>query len=143
WDAIEKYFKELAVAEEEEDMDDEEVGDGTKSRTRGEKKNRTHPIPFNSEKVLGRRRASIEKFLTNYAVGLERSGLTKGHQIGLVDMAMFLIVMKHLIQFAERKVVFKNPSNNDHESVLYPLEGKLSDLSNFSGAILNLLGAFV
>jgi hypothetical protein len=81
--------------------------------------------------------------LTNYAIGLNKSIEAKNHQIGLVDMAMFLIVMKHLIQFTDRKVVFKESVDNSYESVLYPLRGKLSGLSNFSGATLNLLGAFV
>ena len=143
WDSIEKYFKELAIAEDDEDMDDEEEGDATSSRTRSEKKERTFSIPLNSVKVLDRRRASIEKFLTNYAIGLNKSIKAKNHQIGLVDMAMFLIVMKHLIQFTDRKVVFKESADNSYESVLYPLRGKLSGLSNFSGATLNLLGAFV
>ena len=143
WDSIEKYFKELAIAEDDEDMDDEEEGDATSSRTRSEKKERTFSIPLNSVKVLDRRRASIEKFLTNYAIGLNKSIKAKNHQIGLVDMAMFLIVMKHLIQFTDRKVVFKESVDNSYESVLYPLRGKLSGLSNFSGATLNLLGAFV
>lgn len=143
WDSIEKYFKELAIAEEDEDMDDEEEGDATTSRIRSEKKERTFAIPLNSVKVLERRRASIEKFLTNYAVGLNRSIALKDHQIGLVDMAMFLIVMKHLIQFTGRKVIFKESVDNTYEEVLYPLTGKLSELSNFSGATLNLLGAFV
>ena len=124
-------------------MDDEEEGDATTSRTRSEKKERTFSIPLNSVKVLERRRASIEKFLTNYSIGLNKSIKTKNYQIGLLDMAMFLIVMKHLIQFADRKVVFKEAVDNSYESVLYPLRGKLSELSNFCGATLNLLGAFV
>ena len=143
WDSIEKYFKELATAEEDEDMNDEEEGDATTSRTRSEKKERTFLIPLNSVKVLVRRRASIEKFLTNYAIGLNKSIAAKNHQIGLVDMAMFLIVMKHLIQFTDRKVVFKESVDNSYEDVLYPRRGKLSELSNFSGATLNLIGAFV
>ena len=143
WDSIEKYFKELAVAEDEEDMDDEEEGDATTSRTRSEKKERTFSIPLNSVKVLERRRASIEKFLSNYAKGLNKSITAEDHEIGLVDMAMFLIVMKHLIQFTERKVLFKESAENMYEDVLYPLRGKLSELSNFSGATLNLLGAFI
>ena len=124
-------------------MDDEEEGDATTSRTRTEKKERTFSITLNSVKVLERRRASIEKFLTNYSIGLNKSIAEKDHQIGLVDMAMFLIVMKHLIQFTDRKVVFKVTVDNNYESVLYPLSGKLTGLSNFSGATLNLLGAFV
>ena len=143
WDSIEKYFKELAIAEEDEDMDDEEEGDATSSRTRSEKKERTFSIPLNSAKVLGRRRASIEKFLSNYAAGLNKSISAKDHKIGLVDMAMFLIVMKHLIQFTERKVAFKESTDSIYEDVLYPLRGNLSELSNFSGATLNLLGTFV
>ena len=143
WDSIEKYFKELALAEEEEDMDDEEEGDATTSRTRSEKKERTFSIPLNSVKVLERKRASIEKFLSNYAKALNKSMTAEDHKIGLVDMAMFLIVMKHLIQFTNRKVVFKESADNTYEDVLYPLRGKLSELSNFSGATLNLLGAFI
>ena len=69
---IEKYFKELAIAEDYEDMDEEEEGDATTSRTRSEKKERTFSIPLNSVKVLDRRRATIEKFLTNYAIGLNK-----------------------------------------------------------------------
>jgi len=143
WDSIEKYFKELALAEEEEDMDDEEEGEATTSRTRSEKKERTFSIPLNSSKVLLRRRASIERFLSNYADGLKKSLAIEDHEIGLVDMAMFLIVMKHLVQFTERKVVFKEASDGTFEGVLYPLRGKLSELSSFAGATLNLLGAFV
>ena len=74
-------------------MDDEEEGDATTSRTRTEKKERTFLIPLNSVKVLERRRSSIERFLTNYAIGLNKSIAEKDHQIGLVDMAMFLIVL--------------------------------------------------
>ena len=47
-------------------------------------------------------------------------------------MAMFLIVMKHLIEFTNRKVIFKVSVDNNYESVLYPLSGKLTELSNFS-----------
>ena len=65
--------------------------------------------------------------MTNYAIGLNKSIAEKDHQIGLVDMAMFLIVMKHLIQFTNRKVVFKVSVDNNYESVLYPLNGKLTD----------------
>ena len=36
----------------------------------GQKKERTFLIPLNSVKVLERRRSSIERFLTNYAIGL-------------------------------------------------------------------------
>ncbi|MDA9089721.1 hypothetical protein N9K15_02130 [Maribacter arcticus] len=143
WDAIERYFKELATAEEEEDMNDEEEADANKGRQRKEKKQQREPVPLNSVKVLNSRRRSIEKFLNNYLKGLKKSSGTEGYKIGLMDMAMFLIVMKHLLEFTERQVIFKIESDDEEERVLYPFSGNLSELSSFSGAILNLLGHFV
>jgi hypothetical protein len=143
WDSLEKYFKDLARTEQDEDMDDEEEGEATASRIRSDKNERLFPIPLNSMKVLGRRRASIEFFLSNYIIALKKGVESKNHQIGLVDMAMFLIVMKHLLQFTNRKIVFKESEDNFYESILYPIKGKLSGLNNFSGATLNILGEFV
>lgn len=143
WDAIEHYSNDLAIAEEEEDMDDEEEGDATTSREREDKKPRTEPVRLNSEKVLYSRRRAIEKFLNNYAVGLKRSNSIENYKLGLIDMAMFLIVMKHLIEFTERKVTFKVDLDGEEKHVLFPLSGNLSELSSFSGAILNLVGQFV
>jgi hypothetical protein len=143
WDSIEKYFRDLAISEEDEDMDDEEDGDATTSREREDKKDRTDPIPLNSEKVLGRRRASIEKFLGNYLIGLQKSTQEKDHQLGLIDMAMFLIVTKHLVQFTEREVKFKVEFEHGFTGVLYPTRGNMSGLDSFSGAVLNLVGSFV
>lgn len=143
WDSLEKYFRDLAISEEEEDMDDEEGDDVVTSRERKEKKDRTDPIPLNSEKVLGRRRANIEKFLGNYLIGLQKSTLEKDHKLGLIDMAMFLIVTKHLVQFTERKVKFKVETEDGLSGVLYPTSGNLSELDSFSGAVLNLVGSFV
>lgn len=143
WDAIERYFKELAMSEEEEDMNDEEEADATISRDRKDKKERTEPLTLNSINVLNSRRRAIEKFLNNYLIGLKQSSNTKNYKMGLIDMAMFLIVMKHLIEFTERHVIFKIESDNEEEHVLFSLRGNLSELSNFSGAVLNLVGHFV
>ena len=143
WDSIEKYFRDLAISEEEEDMDDEEDGDATTSREREDKKDRTEPIPLNSEKVLGRRRSNIEKFLDNYLIGLQKSTQKKDHQLGLIDMAMFLIVTKLLVQFTEREVKFKVESEDGFSGILYPTRGNLSEIDSFSGAVLNLVGSFV
>ncbi|WP_417371232.1 hypothetical protein [Gelidibacter japonicus] len=143
WDAIEHYFNDLAVAEEEEDMDDEEEGEATTSRERKDKKPRTEPVILNSEKVLHSRRKAINKFLNNYLVGLKKSYQQENYKLGLIDMAMFLIVMKHLIEFTEREIVFKVESDVDEKDVLFPLAGNLSELTSFSGAMLNLVGQFV
>jgi len=143
WDSLEKYLKDLALKEQDEDMDDEEEGEATASRIRSEKNERLFSIPLNSMKVLERRRSSIEFFLSNYITVLKKGADSRSNQIGLVDMAMFLIVMKHLIQFTNRKIVFKESEDNSYESILYPIKGKLSSLNNFSGATLNILGAFV
>ena len=143
WDSIEKYFKQLAISEENEDMDDEEDGDASTSRPRVEKKERIFSIPLNSVKVLKDKRKGIESFLKNYSIALKKSISTKDHQIGLLDMAMFLIVMKQLIQISDRKVIFNVSNNNSYEDVVYPLMGNLSELSSFSGATLNIIGSFV
>jgi len=82
WDSIEKYFRDLANSEEEEDMDDEEDGEATKGREREEKKDRTNPIPLNSDKVLGQRRVNIKKFLGNYLIRLKKCTKEKNNQLG-------------------------------------------------------------
>lgn len=143
WDAIEHYFNQLVISEEEEDMDDEEDGTATTSRERKDKKPRTEPVSLNSDKVLQNRRRAFDKFLNNYLKGLKQAQSQSKHELGLVDMAMFLIVMKHLIEFTERKVTFKVEDENNGPQVLFPLLGNLSELSSFSGAILNLIGHFV
>lgn len=144
WDAIEKYFNQLATEEVEEDMDDEEEGDATISRTRKEKKNRTEAIILRSTNVLNNKRKAIEKFLVNYHNALKNSAIKGDHEIGLIDMAMFLIVMKQLIQFTEREVTLKVIKEEEGEKfTLYPSTGNLSELTSFTGATLNILGQFV
>jgi len=143
WDSIEKYFRDLAFSEAEEDMDDEEGEEIVTSRDREGKKDRTKPIPLNSANILTDRRVKIEKFLGNYLTGLEKSIAKKDHQLGLIDMAMFLIVTKHLVQFTERKVTFKLESEIGFSDILYPIKGNLTKLNSFSGAVLNIIGSFV
>ena len=143
WDAIERYFNQLTTDEEEEDMDDEEEGEATSSRERKDKKRRTAPVIFNSEKVLGSRRKAFDKFLNNYLKALQKSLKTKNYQINQVDLAMFLIVMKHLIEYTEREVIFKVSSDSTEKKILFPISGNLSENSSFSGALLNIIGHFV
>lgn len=143
WDAIENYFSQLVVSEEEADMDDEEEGEATTSRERKDTQSRTAPISLNSEKVLQSRRKAIDKFLNNYLKGLQQAQSQVNYNVGLIDMAMFLIVLKHLIEFTEREVVFRVDSETEEKIILFPLSGNLSELTSFSGAILNLMGSFV
>jgi hypothetical protein len=144
WDAIEKYFNQSAISESEEDMDDEEEGSAAASRKRKEKKDRTEPIPLNSFAVLDRRRKAVEKFLVNYQHALKNSLKNTGHQIGLIDMAMFLIVIKQLIQFTDREVILKVTEEDENaKQVFYPVRGNLSEFTSFTGATLNLIGQFV
>jgi hypothetical protein len=143
WDSIEKYFKKLAVSEDEEDMDDEEGGEATKSRKRKEKKPRTAPLPLRSLNILENKRKSIEKFLSNYLVVVKRKLLLEEQEVNQVDLAELLIVVSQLIQFTEREVSFPIEIECDKNLVLYPLDGNLSELNSFSGSILNILGNFV
>lgn len=143
WDAIESYSNYLFVAEQEDDMDDEEEADATTSRERKDVESRTKPVILNSEKVLQSRRRAIDKFLNNYLKGVKNAYNNSKHEVGLIDLAMFMIVMKYLIEFTEREVVFKNETEEKFSEVLFPITGNLSELSSFSGAILNLMGEFV
>jgi hypothetical protein len=144
WDAIEKYFNQLAISEDEEDMDDEEEGTTSSSRTRKERVDRTAPIVLNSSKVLETRRKAVEKFFMNYQNALKNSSDLREYTIGLVDFAMFLIVMKQLIQFSERRITLKTADKEQDrvDKVFYPVKGNLSELKSFTGTTLNLLGQF-
>ena len=143
WDAIERYFKQLTTDEEEDDMDDEEEADATSSRERKVKKSRTATVTLNSEKVLLSRRRAFDKFLNNYINALQKNLKAKNHQISQIDLAMFLIVMKHLLEYTEREVVFKVSSDNTERKILFPASGNFSELSSFSGALLNIIGHLV
>ncbi|MGJ8760849.1 MAG: hypothetical protein ACSHXA_09905 [Polaribacter sp.] len=144
WDAIEKHFRDLTLSESEDDMDDEEEASAEESRDRKIKKERTAPIEQSSLKVLENNRKRIIKFFENYINSVRKIETTNNYEIGIVDFAMFLIVINHLIQHAGRKVSLKNknePYTND--LVVLPVLGNLSQLDNFSGVLLNILGAFI
>ena len=143
WDAIERYFNQLSADEDEDDMDDEEEGDATSSRERKVKKSRTAPINLNSEKVLISRRRAFDRFLNNYLNALQKNVKDKNHQISQIDLAMFLIVMKHLLEYTEREVLFKVSSDDSEREILFPVSGNLSELTSFSGALLNIIGHLV
>lgn len=144
WDAIEKHFRDLTLSESEDDMDDEEEADATDSRERNDKKQRTFPIEQNSIKGLENNRKKISKFFDNYIIALKKIGASENYEVGIVDFAMLLIVLNHLMQYSGRKVILKKEvefSGSDLE--MLPVLGNLSQVDNFSGALLNILGAFV
>jgi hypothetical protein len=144
WDAIEKHFRDLTLNESEDDMDDEEEASAEESRDRKNKKERTIPIRQSSLKVLERNRTRISKFFENYISTLKKIYTTENYEVGIVDFAMFLIVVNHLVQYSGRKVVLKNKNEFEvNDLVVLPTLGNLSQLDNFSGVLLNVLGAFV
>ena len=142
WDAFEKYFNTLSLLQAEEDMDDEEEGDASIGREREEKQQVNNPIPLNSEKVLLDRKKKLSKFFGNYHKSLKRSCETEGYQVSLIDFAMYLIVLKQIVDFVNRKVIFKVDSDIK-DPVILPVLGNLTELNSFSGALLNLLGGFI
>ena len=142
WDAFEKYFNTLSLLQAEEDMDDEEEGDASVGREREEKQQVNNPIPLNSEKVLLDRKKKLSKFFGNYLKSLKRSCETEGYQVSLIDFAMYLIVLKQIVDFVNRKVIFKVDSDIKNPVIL-PVLGNLTELNSFSGALLNLLGGFI
>tara|TARA_R110002051_G_C8766033_1_gene502621 strand:+ start:2261 stop:4891 length:2631 start_codon:yes stop_codon:yes gene_type:complete len=144
WDAIEKHFRDLTLSESEDDMDDEEEADATDSRERKDKKERTSPIEQNSIKVLENNRKKISKFFDNYIIALKKISVSENYEVGIVDYAMLLIVLNHLMQYSGRKVILKKEVEFDSSDLeMLPTLGNLSQVDNFSGALLNILGAFI
>tara|TARA_R110002126_G_scaffold208042_2_gene354988 strand:- start:1437 stop:4067 length:2631 start_codon:yes stop_codon:yes gene_type:complete len=144
WDAIEKHFRDLTLSESEDDMDDEEEANATDSRERKDKKERTSPIEQNSIKVLENNRKKISKFFDNYIIALKKISVLENYEVGIVDYAMLLIVLNHLMQYSGRKVILKKEVEfGICDLEMLPTLGNLSQVDNFSGALLNILGAFV
>ena len=143
WDSFEKFTKEYRQEVEEGNMDDEEEGNATSSRDRKdtpkEKKTETY-----SPAIFEKRREIIYKFLSNYFKALLGADKIENKKIGLVDLAMLLIVMKQLQDVTHRKFILKNDITDvNTSSFIFEINGNLSETKSFSGAILNLLGAFI
>lgn len=145
WDAIEKYLRELTREAEEENMDDEEQEEteATKSRERKDSNSTDKTEELNSVKVLEKRRNEICKFLFNYAIALLKAEEKENNTIGLIDLAMFLIVIKQLHEVTHRTFSLKIESEKPLENnFIYDVHGKVSNLDSFTGAVLNLIGLF-
>lgn len=143
WDSFENFTSELKKEVEEGDMDDEEEGNATTSRDRKDVPKTKNTETF-STTVLEKRRYVIFKFLSNYHKALCLVDKIEGKKIGLVDLAMLLIVMKQLQDVTHRKFILKNEITNVNTSnFIFEVNGNLSEIKSFSGAILNLLGEFI
>jgi hypothetical protein len=145
WDSFEKYLKDYERAFEEDNEDDEEEADATSSRDRKDitardKKQEYYP----SRNVLEKRREVVYKFITNYLKALYKFKNHKDKKLGLVDLAMLLIVLKHLFEVTNRKFTIKNETETaEEQNYIYQIPGNLSEIRSFSGAILNVLGEFI
>jgi hypothetical protein len=144
WDSFEKYLKEYARAFEEDNMDDEEEADASSSRDRKEISYDKKQEYFNSVNILEKRRSIIYKFLNNYLTALNKMELIENKKLGLVDLAMLLIVMQQLFEVTHRKATIKNDFNEDNKlNYIYDINGNLSEIGSFAGAMLNILGQFI
>lgn len=145
WDAIEKYLRQLTQDAEEESMDDEEQSeaDAVKSRERKDSDTTEKTEELNSVKVLEKRRNEISKFLFNYSTALVKAEEIENNKIGLIDLAMFLIVMKQLHEVTHRTFTLRIESEEPlGNNFIFDTLGNVSYLDNFPGAILNLIGQF-
>jgi len=142
FDSLDSFYKNLIKKEQDEDMDDEESGNASTSRSRSEKTDRTPPTKIRSQNVLAKNRVKITKFLTNYIDSLRQLKEIENKTFTMIDMAMYLIVMKQLVEVSDRKVLFTSEDKNKDE-VVFPTKGRLADLESFSGAILNIVGELV
>lgn len=145
WDAIESYFNELVVKSEDDEMDEEEEATAEKGRTRANNDKKKEPVRLNSKKVLEQRRSKIIKFLNNYINATDDSLDNDLHKVNIVDIAMYMVVLKHLLELVNKEVIIKNSDENleDEILVVYDVLGGFNDLDNFSGGLIAVVGAFV
>lgn len=139
WDAIELFIKNYALETEEEDSDDEEEADASEGRLRKPKEKPKEIIIYNSQNVLEKKRKAILRFLSNYHLTINRITRQDDSELGITDLSLFLIVMHQLNDVTTKKVYLKK---EDTEEILFKIEGSISTTDNYSGAVLNLLGAF-
>lgn len=144
WDAFEKYLKDYARAFEEDTMDDEEEADATTSRDRKEVNGDHRNEYFSSINVLEKRRLIIYRFLNNYLIALDKIEQIENKKLGLVDLAMLLIVMQQLFEVTHRKFIIKNDYTGENKiNHIYEINGNLSEVGSFAGAVLNIIGQFI
>jgi hypothetical protein len=144
WDAFERYLKDYARAFEEDTMDDEEEADATSGRDRKEISNDNRQEYFSSVNVLEKRRLIILKFLKNYLIALDKIEQIDNKKLGLVDLAMLLIVLQQLFEVTHRKFVIKNNYLEKNQiNHIYEINGNLSEIGSFAGAILKIIGQFI
>ncbi|MCB0749424.1 MAG: hypothetical protein KDC90_18335, partial [Ignavibacteriae bacterium] len=94
-----------------------------------------------SENELTNKRKKIGIFLENYFDATDLALEEENHKVSSVDFAMYMIVMKHIVEMANIKV--KVSKGDIDEAILYPLAGRFDDLENFSGGLINTVGAFI
>jgi hypothetical protein len=144
WDSFEKYLKEYSRVFEEDNMDDEEEADASASRDRKDPVNDKKQEYYPSRNVLEKRREVVYKFIQNYLKALYNFENYKEKKLGLIDLAMLLLVLKHLFEVTHRKFTIKNECETpDKQNYIYHIQGNLSEIGSFSGAILNVLGEFI
>ena len=65
-------------------------------------------------------------------------------KLGLVDLAMLLIVLQQLFEVTHRKFIIKNDYRAENQiNHIYEINGNLSEIRSFAGAILNIIGQFI
>lgn len=145
WDALEKYLRDYARAFEEDTMDDEEEADATTSRDRKEVTSDNRQEYFSSINVLEKRRNIIYNFIKNYLNALKKIKPIENKKLGLVDLAMLLIVLEQLFEVTNRKFTILSYENkkDDAPNYIYEINGNLSEIGSFAGAILNIVGQFI
>lgn len=144
WDSFEKYTKEYTQEVEEENMDDEEEGNATSSRNRKDSIKEKKTEIFKSIAVFEKRKGIIFKFLNNYLTALTKVKKIDNKKIGLIDLAMLLIALKQLQEVTHRKFIIKNEINDENKTeYIYEIDGNLSEIRSFSGAVLNIIGQFI
>lgn len=149
WDSIYTYFNELSEKKENDDLDDEEEGNITSGRDKIEITSSVKNKYYPSEVLFQKQKKKHVQFLQNYAKAIDKAFLLPDRPLNIVDLSNFLIVIKNIIRLTDREIEYGviNSAGLKGEKIrvkgiFMDSFGDMHELSNFTGAVLVLLGKF-
>ena len=150
FDAIERYVRKKAEDKEIQDQDDEEEGDIEKGKDKDEDTRPIEPVRVKNKNGLDERRKRIQRFVSNYLKLVRKKKEKEDYHLDMIDMAMFLIVIRQILTLVDRKIEITSKAKIDHKEIkkqevksILPVLGKPNSYVNFKGILLNAFGEFL
>jgi hypothetical protein len=138
WDSVISYLRSNREKEEQSKFDEEETEDPNKSTGKQDTKTAKPQKPI-SRKEYDTNQNKVEKFLEEYIQILEsKTSSGKSEQPSIVDLAMYLISIEILLQYAYFKKYIVEDKTEE-----YIIKQEISHTGNtWSGFILKIIGLF-